>query len=206
MIPDHPLDYDRPPRTLGEKVIRLLVTVLRSIADLFFQQRYAHRSVLIETISAIPGMVGGTLLHFRCLRKIKDDEGWIRRLLNEAENERMHLMAFIHLAKPSWFEHFLIYLVQFFFITFYFLLYVCSSRLAHRFVGYLEEEAIKSYSDYLDKIEAGSIENVPAPLFSIHYWQLKKNARLSDLIMAVRKDEHRHRDTNHYFADVLQQK
>lgn len=202
----HPLDYNRPPRTFGEKIIRLLVIFLRSIADLFFQQRYGHRAVFIETIAAIPGMVGGALLHFRCLRKIKEDEGWIRRLLDEAENERMHLMAFIHIAKPSWFERVLIYVVQFLFITFYFLLYACSSRLAHRFVGYLEEEAIKSYSEYLDKVEAGSIDNTPASLFAINYWKLKKNARLSDLIMAVRQDEQRHRDNNHHFADILQKK
>lgn len=203
MIPHHSLNYRRLPQTIGEKVVRLLATFLRKLADLFFQQRYGHRVVLIETIAAIPGMVGGALIHLRCLRKIKEDEGWIRLLLEEAENERMHLMAFIHIARPRWFEYVLIYVAQFFFVISYFLLYIFSSRLAHRFVGYLEEEAIHSYSDYLDKVLRGEIENVPAPLFGIQGWNLKKNARLSDLIIAVRNDEQHHRDVNHYFSDIL---
>lgn len=206
MTPQHPLSYHRYPRTFGEKLIRFLVIFLRSAADLFFQERYAHRSVFIETIAAIPGMVGGALLHFRCLRKIKEDEGWIRILLNEAENERMHLMAFIHLAKPLWFEYILIYIVQFLFIVFYFLLYILSSRLAHRFVGYLEEEAVKSYSDYLNKVLSGHIPDIPAPVFAIQYWKMKKTARLSDLIKVIREDEHRHRDTNHHYSDILTKK
>ena len=152
MIPHYALDHHHRPLTFGEKIVHGLAVFLRILADLFFRERYGHRAVFIETIAAIPGMVGGALLHFRCLRKIKEDEGWIRRLLEEAENERMHLMAFIHIAKPTWLERVLIYMVQFLFIGSYFLLYVLSSRLAHRFVGYLEEEAIHSYSQYLKKV------------------------------------------------------
>lgn len=37
----------------------------------------------------------------KALRRMKDDEGWIRELLDEAENERMHLMIFLDIAKPS---------------------------------------------------------------------------------------------------------
>lgn len=203
MIPKHPLHYHYLPQTLGEKFVRCLVTFLRILADLFFRERYGHRAVFIETIAAIPGMVGGALLHFRCLRKIKDDEGWIRRLLDEAENERMHLMVFMHIAQPTWLEHTLIYLGQFLFVIFYAVLYMLSSRLAHRFVGYLEEEAIHSYSEYLKLVLEGTIENVPAPDFGVQYWKLKKNARLSDLIIAVREDERKHRDVNHHFSDIL---
>ena len=200
MIAQHPLQYHHLPQTMGEKLVCWLATLLRVMADLFFRDRYAHRAVFIETIAAIPGMVGGALLHFRCLRKIKDDEGWIRLLLDEAENERMHLMAFIHIAQPNWFEHILIYICQFLFIIFYGVLYMLSSRLAHRFVGYLEEEAIHSYSEYLKRVLAGTIENVPAPNFGVRYWKLKKKALLSDLIIAVREDERHHRDTNHYLS------
>lgn len=201
MIPQHPLNYHHLPQTLGEKCVRWLATFLRILADLFFRERYAHRAVFIETIAAIPGMVGGALLHFRCLRKIKNDEGWIRHLLDEAENERIHLMVFIHIAQPTWFEHVLIYIGQFLFVFFYAVLYMLSSRLAHRFVGYLEEEAIHSYSEYLKRVVAGTIENILAPDFGVQYWKLKKKARLSDLIIAVRQDEQHHRDVNHYLSD-----
>jgi len=43
---------------------------------------------------------------------MEDDKGWIRILLDEAENERMHLMTFIHIAKPRGFERFLILFTQ----------------------------------------------------------------------------------------------
>lgn len=36
-------------------------------------------------------MVAGTLRHLNSLRKMKRDHGWIHTLLEEAENERMHL-------------------------------------------------------------------------------------------------------------------
>jgi len=206
MIPQYKLTNLRPPKKITEKIARAFVTFFRFLADLFFQKRYGHRAVFIETIASIPGMVGGFLLHLRCLRKIKEDEGWIRHLLDEAENERMHLMAFIQIAKPTFFERILIYIVQLFFVKFYFLFYIFSSRLAHRFVGYLEEEAIRSYTDYLAKVESGDIENIPAPSFGIKYWNLKKSARLSDLIIAIREDERHHRDANHHLSDLISKK
>ena len=70
-------------------------------ADKFFANRYGNRAVVLETVAAVPGMVGGLLVHLKALRSIKDDEGWIRELLDEAENERMHLMTFIKIAEPS---------------------------------------------------------------------------------------------------------
>ena len=206
MIPGHKTHYHRPPRKLTEKLIKVFIKFLRFFADLFFQNRYAHRAVFIETIAAIPGMVGGALLHFKCLRKIKEDEGWIRTLLDEAENERMHLLTFVEVAKPYWYERVLIYMIQGFFIFFYALLYILSSGLAHRFVGYLEEEAIQSYTDYLEKIDNGTIQNLPAPHIGITYWHLNKKATLRDLIIAVRKDECHHRDVNHHLSDLIQKR
>ena len=40
-------------------------------------------------------MVAGMLIHPQSLLKMQDDNGWIKTLLDEAENERMHLMTFI---------------------------------------------------------------------------------------------------------------
>ena len=70
----------------------------RFIADTFFAKRYGHRAVVLETVAAVPGMVAGMLIHLKSLRKMEDDRGWIKILLDEAENERMHLMTFIHVA------------------------------------------------------------------------------------------------------------
>jgi len=74
---------------------------LRFFADTFFAGRYGHRAVILETVAGVPGMVGGTLQHLKSLRRIENDRGWIRILLDEAENERMHLMTFIEIAKPN---------------------------------------------------------------------------------------------------------
>jgi ubiquinol oxidase len=158
---------------------------------------------VLETVAAVPGMVGSTLQHLKSLRNMSDDHGWIRVLMDEAENERMHLLTFIEIAKPTRFERWLVILAQGIFYNLFFLLYLISPRTAHRVVGYFEEEAVISYSEYLAQIEAGRHPNVPAPQRAIDYWKLPADARLSDVIIAVRADEAGHRDVNHAFADEL---
>ena len=125
----------------------------------------------------------------------------LREMLAEAENERMHLMTFIQIAKPSKFERLLVIFAQFIFIFFYSILYVFFPRTAHRLTGYFEEEAVISYTEYLSLVENGTIENIPAPQLAIDYWNLDTYAKLSDVIIAIRKDEMHHRDTNHKFAE-----
>ena len=102
---------------------------------------------------------------------MEDDHGWIRVLLDEAENERMHLMTFIHIVKPSGLERFLVLIAQGVFYNLFFMLYLISPKTAHRIVGYFEEEAVVSYTQYLEEIDAGKHENVPAPQIAIDYWK-----------------------------------
>jgi ubiquinol oxidase len=176
---------------------------LRFFADTFFAGRYGHRAVVLETVAAVPGMVGGALQHLKSLRSMKSDDGWIKVLLDEAENERMHLMTFIEIAKPNAFERLMIVVAQGLFYNLFFLLYLFSAKTAHRLVGYFEEEAVYSYSEYLNGVESGKYENITAPQIAINYWNLGQDARLSDVIMAVRNDEMNHRDVNHHFATLL---
>lgn len=203
---ERPLDVHVKPVTLSDKIAFAFVKFLRFFADTFFSKRYGHRAVVLETVAAVPGMVGGLLLHLTALRKMRDDEGWIRTLLDEAENERMHLMTFIEIAQPNRFERLLIMVVQLLFYNAYFFLYLLAPRTAHRVVGYFEEEAVISYTAYLNEVEAGRHENVPAPQIAIDYWQLPKNAKLTDVIIAVRADEAEHRDVNHGFVDIMEEK
>jgi len=193
----------RIPGTAGDRFAHAFVLFLRFFADLFFAKRYGHRAIVLETVAAVPGMVGATLTHLRCLRRIEDDRGWIRALMDEAENERMHLMTFIEIARPNWFERMLVLLVQGFFYNAYFLLYLVAPSVAHRVVGYFEEEAVQSYTNYLALIDAGVHANVPAPEIAINYWKLPADATLRDVVLAVREDEAGHRDANHAFADAL---
>ncbi len=41
------------------------------------------------------------LRHLRSLRRMDRDHGWIHTLLEEAENERMHLLTFLKLRQPG---------------------------------------------------------------------------------------------------------
>tara|TARA_Y100000389_G_scaffold204638_1_gene258513 strand:- start:2893 stop:3468 length:576 start_codon:yes stop_codon:yes gene_type:complete len=174
----------------------------RFMADTFFAKRYGHRAVVLETVAGVPGMVAGMWLHFKSLRKMKTGYGPdIREMLAEAENERMHLMFFIEIAKPNIFERFLVLIAQLVFMIFYFIIYVVSYRLAHRMIAYFEEEAVRSYTDYLAMVETGQVQNVPAPQLAIDYYKMKKTARLSDLIKKVRADELHHSQINHKYAD-----
>ena len=177
--------------------------LLRFCADTFFAQRYGHRAIVLETVAAVPGMVGATIQHLTSLRRMVDDEGWIRTLMEEAENERMHLMTFIEIAKPTFFERMVVMLAQWIFYVGFFLLYLLSARTAHRVVGYFEEEAVISYTLYLQEIDEGRSPNVPAPYIAKHYWKLPADATLRDVVILVRADEAHHRDINHGFASKL---
>ena len=176
---------------------------LRFVADTFFAKRYGHRAIVLETVAAVPGMVGATLTHLRCLRNMCDDNGWIRTLMEEAENERMHLMTFIQIAKPTLFERWVVLGVQWVFYLAFFGLYLVSPRTAHRVVGYFEEEAVISYTHYLAEIDEGRSPNVPAPAIAKHYWKMPEDATLRDVVLVVRADEAHHRDVNHGFSDEL---
>jgi ubiquinol oxidase len=179
------------------------VKLLRFCADTFFAKRYGHRAVVLETVAAVPGMVGATLNHLRCLRRMCDDRGWIKTLMDEAENERMHLMTFIEVCKPTLFERFIVVAVQWVFYLFFFGLYLASPRTAHRVVGYFEEEAVISYTHYLAEIDEGRSANVAAPAIARRYWGLAEDATLRDVVLVVRADEAHHRDVNHGFANEL---
>ena len=200
------LDIHHKPENMSDRVALAFTKLLRLIADTFFKKKYGHRAVVLETVAAVPGMVGGMLIHLKSLRNIKEDKGWIKTLLDEAENERMHLMTFINIAQPTLFERILIIIAQFIFIILYLIIYLISARTAHRIVGYFEEEAVISYSQYLKEIEDGKIENVKAPKIAIDYWNLPLNSTLKDVIKVVREDEAGHRDVNHGYANILNKK
>jgi len=197
------LSVHHQPKGVSDRIAFGFTKLLRWTADTFFAERYGHRAVVLETVAAVPGMVGATINHLACLRRMCDDKGWIKTLMDEAENERMHLMTFIEIAKPTWFERAVIIGVQWVFYLFFFALYLVSSKTAHRVVGYFEEEAVISYTHYLAEIDEGRSENVAAPDIAKRYWGLPDTATLRDVVLVVRADEAHHRDVNHGFANEL---
>nr|BAD51465.1 alternative oxidase [Dracunculus vulgaris] len=196
------LQKHHAPTTILDKLALCTVKALRWPTDIFFQRRYACRAMMLETVAAVPGMVGGVVLHLKSLRRFEHSGGWIRALLEEAENERMHLMTFMEVAQPRWYERALVLAVQGVFFNAYFLGYLLSPKFAHRVVGYLEEEAIHSYTEFLKDIESGVIQDSPAPAIALDYWRLPQGSTLRDVVTVVRADEAHHRDVNHFASDV----
>jgi ubiquinol oxidase len=183
-----------------DKVAHGIMRFLRVFVHAFFGKRYIHHAVVLETVAAVPGMVAGCLRHFNSLRRMARDYGWIGSLVEEAENERMHLLTWMQVTKPNFLERLLVIAAQIGYTTFYTFCYVLSPRFSHRMVGYLEEEAVSAYTQFLEAIDNGSIPNVDAPEIAKKYWNLPPNATLRDVVLVVRADECMHRDYNHKLA------
>jgi ubiquinol oxidase len=120
------------PNSIPDRIALRVVKTMR-----FFAKRYGHWAVVFETVTAVPGMIGGLLQHLSAIRHIRDDQGWIKELIDEADNEHMYLMTFIKIAEPSRFERGLIMVAQAVFYNLYFFRYLLAPKTEHRVVGYL---------------------------------------------------------------------
>ena len=104
------LSQHHKPENLSDHFALLFVKFLRIFADTFFAKRYGHRAIVLETVAAIPGMVAGALQHLRALRRVEDDQGWIRVLprnyrncsftINQAVTARTAANTMIRLSQP----------------------------------------------------------------------------------------------------------
>lgn len=91
------------------------------------------------------------------------------------------------------------------FFNAYFVAYLLAPRTCHKFIGYLEEEAVKTYTKAIEDLDAGKLprwQNSPATELSKKYWHLEDDATMRDVLLAVRADEAVHRDVNHGFASI----
>jgi ubiquinol oxidase len=186
-----------PPQTIGDKFAYAAVEALKPLTHAFFRDKYNHHAVVLETVAAVPGMVGGAFRHLRSLRRMQRDNGWIHPLWEEAENERMHLLIWMQVTKPTWLEKSLVVAAQSFYGLAYTAMYFFRPQVAHRFVGYLEEEAVAAYTSYLRAIDSGALPNLPAPEIAKRYYRLPADATIRDVILYVRIDECMHRYAAH---------
>eukprot|EP00933_Yihiella_yeosuensis_P051737 TRINITY_DN49714_c0_g1_i1.p1 TRINITY_DN49714_c0_g1~~TRINITY_DN49714_c0_g1_i1.p1 ORF type:complete len:359 (-),score=43.12 TRINITY_DN49714_c0_g1_i1:312-1388(-) len=173
------------------------------------------RLILLESIAGVPGMVAAVFRHFTSLRTLQRDHGWIHTLLEEAQNERMHLLVCLKKFDAGLGTRIAVVLSQYIMVVFLSLSYLIHPRFLHRFVGYLEETAVKTYSDliritktsgtHLNKEwgdDSGKCVPAPAPGLAIAYWKLRENATWEDVLEQLLADESHHRDVNHRFADL----
>jgi len=176
------------------------------------ERKWLIRMVFLESVAGVPGMVAGMLRHLHSLRRMKRDNGWIETLLEEAYNERMHLLTFLKMAEPGWFMKLMILGAQGVFFNSMFLSYLVSPRTCHRFVGYLEEEAVLTYTLAVQDIEAGHLPKWSDPKFrvpdlAVRYWNMPEGSRtMKDLLLYIRADEAKHREVNHTLGNLDQNK
>jgi len=170
------------------------------------ERKWMVRFVFLESVAGVPGMCAGMLRHLRSLRSMNRDNGWIETLLEEAYNERMHLLTFLKMAEPGWFMKFMILGAQGVFFNGFFLAYVLSPQTCHRFVGYLEEEAVKTYTLAIQDIDEGRLpawKTLQAPEIAIRYWKMPEGKQtMRDLLMYIRADEAKHREVNHTLGNL----
>ncbi|KAI9004036.1 alternative oxidase-domain-containing protein [Gaertneriomyces semiglobifer] len=206
----------RELQTVRDRLAYTLVQVMRrgfdtatkysDVGDMT-EKQWLNRIVFLETVAGVPGMVAAMQRHLRSLRLLRRDNGWVHTLLEEAENERMHLLTFMKMKQPSIPFRAMVLLTQGVFFNLFFASYMLSPRTCHRFVGYLEEEAVHTYTSCLRDMESpeSSIyhwRNKPAPDIAKEYWKLDDNATMVDVIKVVRADEAEHRDVNHTLASI----
>ena len=142
--------------------------------------------------------------HLNSLRRLKRDRGWIKSLLCEAENERIHLLTAMKLYRPGKALRWAVVIAQGIMSNFLFLAYLASPRYCHSMVGYLEEQAVHTYTNLLDDINAGKYPEFEqqASTLAKAYWKLPNDATWKDVFENIRADESRHRDVNHTLADI----
>ncbi|KAK0621726.1 alternative oxidase-domain-containing protein [Bombardia bombarda] len=229
VVPEH-----RPPKTVGEWLAWKLVRICRWGTDIatgikpeqqsdkkhpttavsaqkpLTEAQWLVRFIFLESIAGVPGMVAGMLRHLGSLRRLKRDNGWIETLLEESYNERMHLLTFMKMCEPGWFMKTIILGAQGVFFNAMFLSYLISPKITHRFVGYLEEEAVHTYTRCIHEIEQGDLPKWSDPQFQIPelavtYWNMPEGKRtMRDLILYIRADEAVHRGVNHTLSNLNQ--
>ena len=200
------------PQNTRDKLALFAVQIIRFLFDAvslwnhgeITQAKIFRRVIFLETVAAIPGFVAAMVRHFKSLRRFERDGGMLNMFLDEANNERMHLLTFVRMRDPPKVMRYVVLVSQSFIGVGFFILYNLSPDFCHRFVGYVEEEACHTYTDIIQ-----AVENAPegselaewrtevAPAIARGYWHLGAKASVLDLFYAVRADEAEHRDVNH---------
>ena len=171
-------------------------------------QSLEWRLIILESFAGVPGFIAAGFRHFHSLRNLKRDHGAIFTFLEEAENERMHLLVCLKMFQASFLTKILVIMAQITMTPILMIAYIIHPRLLHRFVAYLEETAVHTYANILDHMETkGTLlhkewKNLPAPDIAKSYWNLDNNAQWEDCLRHMLADEAHHRNVNHTFAEL----
>lgn len=166
------------------------------------------RLIILESFAGVPGFLAAAFRHFYSLRTLKRDHGSIYTFLEEAENERMHLLVCLKMFKANRITKALVIAAQVSMTPFLMLVYTISPPAMHRFVGYLEETAVETYSNIIENCETPGTNlnrewsQLEAPPIAKTYWNLPEDASWITCLKHILADEAHHRDVNHTFADL----
>jgi len=166
------------------------------------------RLIFLESVAGVPGMVGAAARHFKSLRNLERDHGWIHTLLEEAENERMHLLTVMTMFKAGHFTRFCVFAAQAGLAPILTLTAFINPKYIHRFVGYIEETAVHTYSHIVEQMETPGSNlqkdwgHLMAPEIAKAYWRMADDASWLDVMKQIMADEANHRDVNHTFASL----
>ena len=149
------------PNTISDKIIHSTIYGLYHTFNFITGYRAIDppvkaiewRLITLESIAGVPGFIAAAFRHFRSLRTLRRDHGWIPTLLEEAENERMHLLICLNTFKANFATRLLVVTAQTIMALLLATIYLLNSSAMHRFVGYLEETACKTYLNIIDHIE-----------------------------------------------------
>jgi ubiquinol oxidase len=154
-------------------------------------QSIEWRLIILESIAGVPGFVAAGFRHFRSLRTLDRDHGWIATLLEEAENERMHLLVCLKMFETSFVTRSLVVTAQLLMTPILMGIYIVHPRSMHRFVGYLEETACHTYASIIRHTETPGTKlhadwhNIPAPAIARGYWKLNDDAKWVDALKCM---------------------
>lgn len=205
------------PKGVTDHLAYYCVQIMRKSFDIFSgytiksrlktldERDMLRRCIFLETVAGVPGFAAAMIRHLHSLRRMQRDHGWIHTLLEEAENERMHLMTFLQLRNPGPIFRAAVIISQGIFTAGFSITYIISPQFCHRFVGYLEEQAVITYTHILAEMDAGRLPmwvRLPAPDIAVKYWSLPKTATMRDVILVIRADEAHHRLVNHTLSSM----
>lgn len=190
---------------VSDHCAKWIVDALFFFGNLYFRENYIRRAIFLESVASVPGLVCSSLHHLRCLRRLQPNE-WIKPLVDEAENERMHLLAVRTYTTLTLVQKLFIRILQVSFVGLFSFMFVFTPRTSHRLVGFLEEHAVDSYTEMINRIDNGKLKNERATQITKDYWGLPDDATLRDALLVIRADEADHRLVNHTLGDEYDKK
>jgi hypothetical protein len=191
--------YHHKPQTISDLITNTVVYGLYHSFNAITGYKHVNPSVqsiewrllVLESVAGVPGFVAAGFRHFRSLRTLQRDHGWIATLLEEAENERMHLLLCLNKFNAGIITRTMVITAQMILVPVLMGVYAVHPRSMHRFVGYLEETACKTYVNIIAHVETPGTElnlawkDMEASDMAKGYYKLPPDAKWVDTLKCI---------------------